>query len=240
MFPYTCFTTLIAPVGICLRAWIILIYTRRCKWQFDSGWSVVWIWCLVEHVITSILFCRQHVNLDTKLYEVTGLKNLSPQIIRIYLNHQAPAFILVKKKKWFLETAFKGWMILPAVNCMNNCRILYKEWVEKRVIDSLVSDRFSEARWEGSCSCQSRLLSTQRHAHSYTHKLVFQVPNIHTLNTKMTWPTDEKFSQGVHNFDLKPYFLLGTQITLKYGNHFPGLFFVHNTLLNPGMDWRPN
>lgn len=163
MFPYTCFTTLIAPVGICLRAWIILIYTRRCKWQLDSGWSVVWIWCLVEHVITSILFCRQHVNLDTKLYEVTGLKNLSPQIIRIYLNHQAPAFILVKKKKWFLETAFKGWMILPAVNCMNNCRILYKEWVEKRVIDSLVSDRFSEARWEGSCSCQSRLLSTQRH-----------------------------------------------------------------------------
>ena len=52
----------------------------------------------MKHVITSILFCRQYVNLDTKLYEVTGLKNLSPQIIRIYLNHQAPAFIFVKKK----------------------------------------------------------------------------------------------------------------------------------------------
>lgn len=41
---------------------------------------------------------------------------------------------------------------------------------------------------------------TYTHTHSYTHRLVFLVPSIHTLNTKMTWPTDKKFSQRVHTW----------------------------------------
>lgn len=63
--------------------------------------TVVDLWYTHGHLWRMLslpsLFCNQYMDLDIKMYEVAGLKNLSPQIIRIYLNHQNSTFIFVKK-----------------------------------------------------------------------------------------------------------------------------------------------
>ena len=115
-FPIPVLTSLMAVIGIWVWEpalyWLIL---ERCKWQWVWQWLICgtdMITCEVCHRFHLCSVDSKHAlkvsftsspykgHLDIKMYEATGLKNLSAQIIRVYLNHQASSLVLLKKVFW--------------------------------------------------------------------------------------------------------------------------------------------